>query len=319
LCPLCGPHSGPYDGGMELDFVRWLHERLPTLSGGQIGVGDDAAVVALGGSQLVATADLLIDGVHFDTSQHAVERIGRKSLAVNLSDLAAMAAKPVGCLVSLALPRGGAGGVTTQQLAMRLVEGMAPLAEAFGCPIIGGDTNVHDGPLVINVTAFGEPTERGVVRRSGARPGDVLMVTGELGGSLAAKQFDFTPRVREALALHGAASLRAMMDLSDGLSLDLNRMCEASGVAAIVEAEAVPISIAAKMMGEAALDHALSDGEDFELLIAVASEDAARLLAEPPVACGLTRIGEMIAGSGVSLRLGDGSTTPLEAKGYQHQ
>jgi thiamine-monophosphate kinase len=304
---------------MELDFVRWLNERLPAIGGGQIGVGDDAAVVTLGGSQLVATADLLIDGVHFDTSQHAIERIGRKSLAVNLSDLAAMAAKPVGCLVSLALPRGGAGGVTTQQLAMRLVEGMAPLAEEFGCPIIGGDTNVHDGPLVINVTAFGEPTERGVVRRNGARPGDVLLVTGKLGGSLAAKQFDFTPRIREAFALHVAAPLHAMMDLSDGLSLDLNRLCEASGVGAIVEAEAVPISIAAKLTGEAALDHALSDGEDFELLIAVALEDAARLLADAPVACGLTRIGEMIAGSGVSLRLGDGSITPLEAKGYQHQ
>lgn len=303
---------------MELDFVRWLHERLPALGGGQIGIGDDAAVVALGGSQLVATADLLIDGVHFDTSQHALERIGRKSLAVNLSDLAAMAAKPVGCLVSLALPRGGAGGATTQQLAMRLVEGMAPLAEEFGCPIIGGDTNVHAGPLVINVTAFGEPTERGVVRRSGARPGDVLLVTGDLGGSLTAKQFDFTPRIRETLALHAAAPLRAMMDLSDGLSLDLRRMCEASGVGAVVDAEAVPVSIAAKATGEAALDHALSDGEDFELLVAVAPEDAARLLAATPVACGLTRIGEVIGGAGVSLRLADGSTTPLEAKGYQH-
>ncbi|QDV72945.1 Thiamine-monophosphate kinase [Botrimarina mediterranea] len=319
MSPLCGPHSGPYDWGMELEFVRWLHERLPALSEGQIGVGDDAAVVALGGSQLVATADLLIDGVHFDTSQHAIERIGRKSLGVNLSDLAAMAARPVGCLVSLALPRGGVGGVTTQQLAMRLVEGMAPLAKEFGCPIIGGDTNVHSGPLVINVTAFGEPTERGVVRRDGARPGDVLLVTGDLGGSLSAKQFDFTPRVHEALTLHAAAPLRALMDLSDGLSLDLTRLCEASGVAALVDADAIPISNAAKMTGEAALDHALSDGEDFELLIAAAPDDAKRLLAEMPVACGLTRIGETMAGSGVSLRYADGTATPLDAKGYQHQ
>ena len=309
---------------MELDFVRWLNERLPTLSGGQVGVGDDAAVVALGGSQLVATADLLIDGVHFDTSQHAIERIGRKSLAVNLSDLAAMAAKPVGCLVSLALPRGGAGGVTTQQLAQRLVEGMAPLAEEFGCPIIGGDTNVHEGPLVINVTAFGEPTERGVVRRSGAAPGDWLMVTGdELGGSLEGKHLDFTPRVVEALRLVELADIHAMMDLSDGLSLDLRRMCEASGVGAIVYKHHLPISKSAERMarssGRSPVDHALSDGEDFELLFTVSREVGEDLLTRPRFRCGLFWIGEITADPELTIRDFSGSTRPLEARGYEHQ
>jgi thiamine-monophosphate kinase len=309
---------------MELDFVRWLHERLPTLSGGQIGVGDDAAVVALGGSQLVVTADLLIDGVHFDTSQHAIERIGRKSLAVNLSDLAAMAAKPVGCLVSLALPRGGAGGVTTQQLAMRLVEGMAPLAEEFGCPIIGGDTNVHDGPLVINVTAFGEPTERGVVRRSGARPGDWLMVTGDgLGGSLAGKHLDFTPRVREALRLTELADIHAMMDLSDGLSLDLRRMCEASGVGAIVFDGHVITSAAAESAaaasGRSPTEHALNDGEDFELLFAVDPAVGNQLLGQVAIEDGLNWIGEVREGNRLERQLIDGSLCLLEPKGYEHQ
>ena len=173
------------------------------------------------------------------------------------------------------------------------------------------------------MTAFGEPTERGVVRRNGARPGDVLLVTGDLGGSLTSKQFDFMPRVHEALTLNAAAPMHAMMDLSDGLSLDLKRLCEASGVAAIVDAGAVPLSIAAeaaaRTTAKSAIEHALSDGEDFELLIAVAADDAQRLLADQPVACGLTRIGEVLTGSGVSLRMADGSTAPLEAKGYQHR
>jgi thiamine-monophosphate kinase len=294
------------------------------LTGGQVGVGDDAAVVSLGGSDLVATADLLIDGVHFDTREHAPERIGRKSLAVNLSDLAAMAARPAGALVSLALPRGGAAGCSVDELARRLLEGMQPLAEDFGCPIVGGDTNVHSGPLVVSVTAFGTPTSRGVVRRSGARPGDWLMVTGAgLGGSLAGKHLDFTPRVPEALRLHELADLHAMMDLSDGVSLDLHRMCEASGVGAVVFYAHVIVAeaamSAATASGRSPIDHALGDGEDFELIFAVSSEAGRDLLTRPRIECGLNWIGEFVAGSRVTLRRSDGSEHPLAARGYEHR
>lgn len=309
---------------MELDFVRWLHGRLPAMPGAQVGVGDDAAVLSLGGSDLVATADLLVDGVHFETREHAPERVGRKALAVNLSDLAAMAARPVGALVSLALPRGGAGATSPSDLARRLIEGMLPLAEEFGCPVVGGDTNVHNGALVVAITAFGEPTARGVVRRDGALPGDWLMTTGDsLGGSLAGKHLDFTPRVAEALRLADLAEVHAMMDLSDGVSLDLHRMCEASGVGAVVFADQLPISGAAASMaltsGRTPMDHALSDGEDFELMFAVSPEAGRGLQARPEFACGLRRIGEFVAGAGVSLRWPNGGVQSLAARGFEHR
>lgn len=308
---------------MELDFVEWLSERLPASPHVAIGVGDDAAVVRLGRPELVTTADLLLDGIHFLTSEHTPRRIGRKSLAVNLSDLAAMAAKPVGAVVSLALPRDGVGDLSTRELAAQLMEGMLPLAETFDCPIVGGDTNVTPGPLTIAITAFGEPTDRGVVRRDGAKPGDLLYVTGPLGGSLAGKHLDFTPRVAEALSLHERVDLHAMMDLSDGVSLDLARLCKASGVGAVIEAQSVPITEAASTMaatsGRTALDHALSDGEDFELLFAIDPRSEEDLTTCSDVCESLVRIGCLTEKPGVKLRWENGVTEVLQADGYQHR
>lgn len=308
---------------MELDFIDWLTGRLPTSPQLRVGVGDDAALVALQRPELVATADLLIDGVHFLTGEHTPERIGHKSLAVNLSDLAAMAARPAGALVSLALPRDGACGLPPRELAARLIEGMLPLAEQFGCPIVGGDTNVGSGPLVISVTAFGEPTDRGVVRRDGAKQGDWLMVTGEgLGGSLAGKHLDFTPRVAEALDLASRFDLHAMMDLSDGLALDARRLGEASGVGIVVFEDHLPVSEAAKACaqdsGRSPIEHALTDGEDFELLIAVEPEVGRGMLARPPRS-GTLWIGEVTEHGGVNLRNTNGSVEPLTATGYEHR
>lgn len=309
---------------MELDFIDWLTERLPPSPHLRIGVGDDAALVALQRPELVATADLLLDGVHFLTGEHAPERIGRKALAVNLSDLAAMAARPAGALVSLALPRDGAGGLSPRELAARLIEGMLPLAEAFGCPIVGGDTNVSDGPLVLAVTAFGEPTEKGVVRRDGARPGDWMMVTGNgLGGSLAGKHLDFTPRVHEALRLIELADIHAMMDLSDGLATDLPRMCMASGVGAVVFDDQVIQSRLTPGAGDrssrVSLAQAYSDGEDFELLFAVDPETGNDLLGRVAIEAGLNWIGEFREGGLVQRRGPGGSLTILENGGYEHR
>ncbi|MEO0529261.1 MAG: thiamine-phosphate kinase [Planctomycetota bacterium] len=298
---------------MELDFVDWLRDRLPTSPRVRIGIGDDAALIELGGSELVTTADLLIDGVHFLSAEHEPERIGRKALAVNLSDLAAMACRPAGAVVSLSLPRDGVAGHTVRELAAKLIEGMLPLAEAFDCPIVGGDTNVGPGPLTLAVTAFGTPTKCGVVRRDGAHPGDAILVTGRLGGSLAAHHLDFLPRVTEALQLHATATLHAMMDLSDGLSLDLARLAKASGVGAIIDESALPLSEHA-----ASSAAALSDGEDFELLLTLAASEADRLLEQSPLACGLTRIGEIIAGDAVQLRDAEGKLAPLVPRGYEH-
>src|SRR4029450_4789385 len=180
---------------MERDLVRWLCERLPGHPRMLVGPGDDAAILRLSAqSNLVATTDMLMDGVDFELARHDPKRVGRKALAVSLSDLAAMAAAPVAALVSLALPRRGG-----EALAKRLYEGILPLAAEFDCPIAGGDTNSWDGPLVISVTDLGGVPPGRRWWRNGARPGDVIVVTGSFGGSILGKQFDFQPRVREAL------------------------------------------------------------------------------------------------------------------------
>jgi len=157
-----------------------------------VGAGDDAAILQLTEkANVVATTDMLMDGVDFELGHHEPERIGRKALAVNLSELAAMAATPIGALLSVALPH-----CDGEQLAKRLIEGMLPLVSEFDCPIAGGDTNSWDGPLVISITALGEVPPQRRWLRSGARPGDAIVVTGQFGGSILARHFDFTPRVR---------------------------------------------------------------------------------------------------------------------------
>jgi thiamine-monophosphate kinase len=286
-----------------------------------VGLGDDAAIVRLPDeSHLVATTDMLMDGVDFELSRHAARRIGRKALAVNLSDLAAMAAEPVAALVALALPRHGG-----EQLAQELYEGLLPLAAEFDCPIAGGDTNSWDGPLVISVTAFGAVPPQRRWRRSGARPGDAILVTGGFGGSILGRQFDFQPRIRDALWLAEHTEVHAAIDVSDGLSLDLARICEASGCGAVLELSSIPIAQGALELaagskgGKSALDCALGDGEDFELIVAVPDDAANELLAAHPLSAQLTRIGYFIEGSGLLATGPDAQLMPLAARGYEHR
>jgi thiamine-monophosphate kinase len=234
-------------------------------------------------------------------------------MAVNLSDIAAMAGVPVAAVVSVGLPRKGG-----QALAEELYLGLREMADAFDTAIIGGDTNSWDGPLVINVTLLGEATPRGAVDRKGARPGDRLFVTGPLGGSLLGKHLDFTPRIREALALHAAVDLHAMIDISDGLAADVAHLCTESGCGAVLHAEAIPIADAARAMGDerTPLYHALGDGEDFELVFTVAPADAESLLRTPPIP-GLILIGECVEEAGLWLEE-NGQRRPLPPLGYVH-
>src|SRR5262249_26834028 len=155
-------------------------------------------------------------------------------------------------------------------LAKELFAGLKEMADRFNVAIVGGDTNSWTGSLAISVAMIGEVTERGPVRRSGAKPGDWLIVTGPLGGSIRGHHLDFTPRVDEALELHSLVDLHAMIDISDGLAADLHHICEESRCGAALVAEAIPISTAGREMndGKSALDHALTDGEDFELVFA---------------------------------------------------
>lgn len=304
----------------EDSLVHWLIDRLPGDPRIAVGAGDDAAILRITpGHELVATSDMLMDQVDFVVGRDPPAKIGRKALAANLSDLAAMAARPLGALVSLALPaRGGA------DLAQQLYAGLLPLAADMDCPIVGGDTNSWDGPLVISVTALGEVPAGRRWLRSGARPGDAIVVTGEFGGSILGKQFDFVPRVREALWLAQHASVHAAIDVSDGLSLDVARLANASGCGAVLELERVPISQAAYALAERegsasdALAHALADGEDFELILALPPNEA-QTLEQQPLAVPLRRIGYFVSMPGLFRHVPGGEPVPLPVRGYQHR
>jgi thiamine-monophosphate kinase len=242
-------------------------------------------------------------------------------LAINLSDLAAMAAQPLAAVIAVNLPRQGG-----QRLAKELYEGMLPLAEQFHVAIAGGDTNSWDGPLVISVTALGEATVKGALCRRGAQPGDRIMVTGSFGGSLVGRHLDFQPRVAEALLLNQRYPLHAGIDCSDGLTLDLWHLCEESRCGAAVEIDRVPVAPAAKELSEqrndgiSPLEHALSDGEDFELILAVPQKAAQQMLADQPLdGVPLTDIGEFITEQNLFRRHADGTAQPLEPRGYQHR
>ncbi len=265
---------GPPRG--EFAFIDWLRRRTPAAERVLIGPGDDAAALAAPPAPLLVTTDMLLEGSCFLLAEAGPRRVGRKAMSVNLSDIAAMAGRPLAAVVSVGLPRQGG-----RALAEELYLGLREAGDPFDTPVVGGDTNTWDGPLVISVTLLGEAVPPGPVRRSGARVGDRLLVTGSFGGSILGKHLDFTPRVREALALLAAAPLHALIDVSDGLAADVRHVCAESGVGAVLRAEAIPIDPAVSRMGDGRppLEHALGDGEDFELVLAVGCEDGKPCLA----------------------------------------
>jgi thiamine-monophosphate kinase len=305
---------------MEHEFLEWLRPRLPPHPNLRLGVGDDAAIVTLArDAGCVVSVDLLSDGVDFRLAEVDPRRVGRKALAVNLSDLAAMAARPLAAVVALNLPRTGA-----LQLAQTLYEGLLPLAAEYDLAIAGGDTNVWDGPLVVCVTVLGEARPERALRRSGGQPGDCVLVTGPCGGSILGRQFDFTPRVREALLLAERYEVHAAIDISDGLALDLSRLAAASGCGAVLRTSDVPIAAAAHELARqqpelgTPLDHALGDGEDFELLLALSPTEARRLLADQPLSGQLQAIGELTLELGLWEQRPDGTHSPLQPRGFVH-
>jgi thiamine-monophosphate kinase len=306
---------------MELAFIDWLRARLPSQQASLIvGPGDDAAILDLGRRHdCVVTTDMLTDDVDFRLSEVDPRRIGRKALAVNLSDLAAMGSEPVAAVISLVLPRDSGFA-----LAQQLYEGILPLAAEFNTSIAGGDTNTWNGALVISITAIGRLTDHGPFLRSGAKPGDEIVVTGDFGGSILGRHFDFTPRVREALLLRERYDVHAAIDVSDGLSLDLSRLCRESGCGAELQFDRIPIAAAARELAAAnpaagsGLDHALGDGEDFELLMTLPADEARRLLAEQPLDVPLTSIGRIVAEPGLWSVDASGTRRPLVARGYEH-
>jgi thiamine-monophosphate kinase len=278
------------------------------------GIGDDCAVLKGSGRRLrLFASDLLVEGVHF-TRDTPGTQVGWKALAVNVSDLAAMGGgtPPRQAVISLGLPR-----ATPVSFVDGLYRGLRRCAKLFDVDLVGGDTS-RAPVAVVDVAISGEIDKENVVYRSGARPGDELLVTGRLGGSLkSGRHLRFRPRLREAQALTAHSKLHAMMDLSDGLGPDLLKMCEASGVSAVLEAARIPRSAGCS------LDQALNDGEDFELLIAAAPRDAEKLTRSMGrnLRCGLRRIGTVVAKKGkpsVTLITPRGMPAPRVITGFQH-
>lgn len=279
-----------------------------------IGIGDDAALVRTVSAGCLVTVDMLMEGTDFTFPPATPQLAGRKSLAVNLSDIAAMGGVPTAAFVSLALPKSRGAAFASD-----IQAGIQSLADEFDVVIAGGDTNSWDGPLVVSITVLGEPGTRPPVRRSGARPGDWIFVTGACGGSIHGRHLTFTPRVKEAAALLAAVDVHAMIDVSDGLSADLHHILDESGVGAEVEAASIPIHPDTALDATRdPLERALGDGEDFELIFTVSPEDGRRLLESPPPAVLLTRIGTIVEQNARTLSLPDGRVIPLPRSGWEH-
>ncbi|UCD30053.1 MAG: thiamine-phosphate kinase [Planctomycetota bacterium] len=303
----------------ENELVAWLRERFAVDSELiPVGMGDDAAAVRFGSELIVITADMLLDGVHFDTGEHSFKLIGRKAVACSLSDCAAMGCKPRAATVSVALSK----NMSFDEV-KHLYEGMAGVADEFDCSIVGGDTTSWSGKLAIDVAMLAEPiSPKGPILRSGARIGDTTYVSGPLGGSLEGRHLTFTPRVELGCRMALEPDLHAMMDISDGLALDLYRLCEASGCDAELYSEQLEKIISkaahacAERDGKPSLEHALSDGEDFELLVVGG-------YALKHERYGLTPVGRIITrapgdDTTIVIRDRDKGSRPIEPGGYEH-
>ncbi len=302
----------------EFDLIARLTKSLPGNATVLTGAGDDCAVLDLGvpDSLILFKTDAVVEGSHF-TRETPPEKVGRKALARCLSDIAAMAGTPTAALITLALPK----EFDADHVA-RIYDGLNELAQQTGVAIVGGETTTNPERILISIALLGTVPRGRQMLRSGAKRGDAIFVTGELGGSIAGKHLDFTPRLAEARWLAEHFDLHSLMDLSDGLAGDLPHILRASGVGAELLKTAVPVSRAAKLRTaeKPPFVAALTDGEDFELLFTLASKDAVKLVdgwkqAFPEVK--LSCIGRIIEGSGVIIRDRNG-IMPLKSGGYVH-
>jgi len=303
----------------ESSFIEWICRQTPgDPQRVLVGPGDDSAVVRLEDPRVVVTTDQVLDGVHVRLVDHGPKASGRKAMARGLSDIAAMAALPVAAVATVALPR-----QMSQANAEAIYQGLRSAGDAFDCPLVGGDVGCWDAPLAISVTILGRCAQDQPILRCGASSGEAICVTGAFGGAWRTQRhLEFVPRIREALALAERYSPRAMIDVSDGLGLDLSHICSASGVGAEIWADAVPIHADAKRQeGEVppGLAAALGDGEDYELLFTLPGEQAESLLRDKPLSVPVHRIGRTIpAGEGLVLILPDGRREPLPESGWEH-
>src|SRR6266850_1322292 len=290
----------------ESDFLDWIRAQQKPSPLVRLAAGDDLAVLNWPANELLLVgADQVLDGVHFDSLKHTPRQIGRKAMNRNLSDCAAMACLPAAAIATVALPR-GAG----MEFAKELYLGLREAGDAFDCPIVGGDTASWDGRLALSVAILGHAGGIAPITRAGAKATDGIYVTGALGGSILGRHITFTPRIREARTLAESVAISAMIDISDGLSIDLARLCQQSNVGATIDAAAIPIHQDAvalsKQSGRSPLEHALHDGEDHELLFTCSTR--------PPIG---TLIGRITADRSLLIQK-NGRNETLSAKGWDY-
>lgn len=306
----------------EFELIARLTRALPTNNSVVVGAGDDCAVLDVGADNrlLLFKTDAVVEGVHF-TSETPPEKIGHKALARCLSDIAAMAGTPTAALITLGLPK-----KFQPEFVEQIYAGLNALARKQGVAIVGGETTTNPAGVLLSVALIGSVPRGQLLLRSGAKVGDAIFVTGELGGSITGRHLEFEPRLAEARWLAEHFSIHAMMDVSDGLAGDLRHILHASRCGAELLKSAIPISRASKEIatrGDAAkpaIIAALTDGEDFELLFTIASKSAVPLLDAwkkqfPKLK--LSCIGKIIAGEGLKLRDATG-VRPLTTHGYVH-
>jgi thiamine-monophosphate kinase len=332
----------PYVFRSEMEFVRWLREQVPGKARGlRLGIGDDAAVVEVEPHRgVVLKSDMCIENVHFNRRYHPPLSVGHRALARPLSDLAAMGAVPRFALVSLALSRSTAPGWTEEFYA-----GLLALAMRFGVTLVGGDVAMMYAPIVVDVIVIGEVALGTELRRSRAKPGDRIFVSGELG--LAAlglrllrlqshastrqrrtpdrgdrswvtavrAQLYPEPRCKLGRLLCAGSLASATIDLSDGLSTDLRHLCEASGVGARVSEELLPLPLTSEYPRRTRLALALHGGEDYQLLFTVPrGKEVPASLGDVPLHC----IGEICRSKEILLVASDGRQSAMPPGGYDH-
>jgi thiamine-monophosphate kinase len=320
----------------EDDLIARYFRPLAT-GPGAFGLIDDAAVLKSSGDDLVVTTDAIVEGVHF-LPDDPPDTIARKALRVNLSDLAAKGATPAGFVLTLALRE-----VKDEWLAP-FAKALGEDAASFGCPLLGGDTVSTPGPMMISVTAFGRVPPDKIVRRTGAKPGDRIAVTGTIGdaalglrllkGSLnrdnigKAAQDSLTvryrvPQPRNALATAVRNHATAAMDVSDGLAGDLTKLCAASGLSATIDASSIPLSAPVMKLltaGQVTLEDIVSGGDDYELLCTIPENQWTSFAGEAALAnVSVTVIGSIAAGEAIPVFMAwDGKPIVLKRLSYSH-
>ena len=292
----------------EWDLIKFVQSRSKPYSILKQGIGDDTAVLNSHPDEILATIDTLLDGVHFIADQTPPEAIGYKSLAVSLSDIAAMGGEAESALLSLCIPH-----KASLSWVKKLCAGAFDLADRFGVSLCGGDTTSWSGPLVVTTAVYGKPHRKGPVLRSTAKPGHLICVSGPLGGSLQNRRhLSFKPRLNEAKELLDHCDLSSMIDLSDGMASDLQHICSLSQCGASLIKDAIPIhEDVSSRDPNTALEAAMTDGEDFELCFTLPVEQQDQL-SNLSFHCYV--IGKLLDQPGMFWDNGE----PIKLKGYEH-